>query len=79
MGKRVVTAIIDNATGKITVLVDGFPHDECVKQAKKIGGRNATLRTKKDIKTTTGKHPKNISESQSEEKITEDEKHEQRL
>jgi len=78
MYKRVVTAIIDKTTGKITVEVDGFPHEECMNQAKKIGGKNAALKTENDIKPTVAKTHKNTIEIQSGEEVNEDEKHEQR-
>ncbi len=74
MGKRVITATIDKETGKITVVVDGFPDEECMNLTNKIGGKNATLKTKNDIKP---KNPtKNINKPQSEEEVTEDKIHE---
>lgn len=49
MAKKVIDIIIDGNTGKITIHVDGYEHEECTELARKLAGSNVLIPTKGEL------------------------------
>ena len=71
MGSRYIRAIIDSKTGKISIIVDGYPHNECLELTEKIAGKSTPLKTKKDLKETIHSEIEDNSEEVVKEEVNE--------
>ncbi|HJM45178.1 MAG TPA: hypothetical protein QF644_04440 [Candidatus Poseidoniaceae archaeon] len=71
MGSRYIRAIIDSKTGKISIIVDGYPHNECITLTQKIAGKSTPLKTKNDLKEKIHSEIEEDSEEKEKEELNE--------
>lgn len=69
MVKQRVEVLIDPQTGKISVYVDGLPHEECMERARKLSEGNSFIPLKNEIKKKPTSMNGESSKSKEREKV----------
>ena len=69
MAKERIEVLIDPKTGKISVYVDGLPHEECMERARMLSKGSSLIPLENEVKKKATASSKKSSQSKERAKV----------